>query len=227
MTLRAMTAHLPPTLVAVGLLALAATVGCQEETKKRAPAKPKVTATATIPSSTNGSQTNNTTLPPGSGVPSVGAFECKKDDAKFVAECQKLSAPDNTKCTTDPIPQDLCDKAKAAAAGTANNVTGVTNPPPASSTDPNTCTVQVSSGSLNVRKSPSTTAAKVGSLGKDEKFTKTGSQGGWFKLKLPSGTEGWACDTCNGGNYIRCGSETNLWDGPDEEGTPNPDGSWG
>ncbi|MCL1873134.1 MAG: SH3 domain-containing protein [Clostridiales bacterium] len=51
--------------------------------------------------------------------------------------------------------------------------------------------VQVTAGSVNVRRGPSTNTEAIDSVKKGEKLTWTEKQNGWYKVTLSNGAEGW------------------------------------
>ena len=51
--------------------------------------------------------------------------------------------------------------------------------------------VQVTAGSVNVRRGPSTTTETIDSVKKGDKLPWIEKQNGWYKVKLSDGTEGW------------------------------------
>jgi hypothetical protein len=194
------------------LVTIAALPACQEASRSRTAtpeASPSVAAYPTLPPSpspaTGGGQ-----------VPAVGGEtkDCAAPSPAVVTACKALTPP-ATDCDAKPIPAETCDRIVMPTTGAAPGG--------------KTCLVTVQS-SLNVRPSPSTSEAPIGSMGPGESFTFVEESNGWVKGKTQGGLEGWACDSCKSpDDYLNCESGgMQLFDPKASPNRfPNPDGSFG
>jgi hypothetical protein len=239
--------HFIGTLGTVGIVCLvAAQPSCRQEQQKR---NPQVTPTKTTTLSQNNANnqnntntSNNTTQIPTTTNPTP----CDLSDPKIKAACLKLPAPDNAQCAGTTLPQEICAKVQAilsASSTTSTNNNNTTNNTKTNNNTTNntktsdttagnttttggkTCTVTTKDGPLNLRASASTTATKLVEIPKGTQVPYIESKSGWVKTKY-EGNEGWACDTCNGGNFLNCEGMM-LWEEDSPEGVQNPDGSYG
>lgn len=87
---------------------------------------------------------------------------------------------------------ELNDKNSLAAVANLNSPDDQEDPdnetPPATG---NKQQVQVTAGSVNVRRGPSTNTEAIDSVKKGDKLTWTEKQNGWYKVTLSNGEEGW------------------------------------
>ena len=91
------------------------------------------------------------------------------------------------------------DKSYIQRAGDTTSVGTPTAPPRVAQpgTSKTKSVVTVKSASLNVRSTPSTASAVVGSVTKGQKLEVIGYSNGWYKVRLPNGTIGWVS-----GDYV-------------------------
>jgi hypothetical protein len=112
------------------------------------------------------------------------------------------------------------------AAGPTNTNTGRTSE--------NACVVNAADvkTTLHLRDAPASTGKSLYNMLPNDKFTKTETKDGWHKGKHEaSGKTGWACDTCTGQDFLKCGAQPtnlhNIEETPDSFEGLNPDGTAG